>query len=68
MMGYRAVFSRRFTKSSLWAVIRKYSCTTFSLVGGMATAIYSNPNIPMTHTTRFAWWSVVVCRQQSGHL
>ena len=43
MMGYRAVFSRRFTKSSLWAVIRKYSCTTFSLVGGMATAIYSEP-------------------------
>ncbi|MEH6551702.1 MAG: AMP-binding protein [Pseudomonadales bacterium] len=43
MMGYRAVFSRRFTKSKLWEVLRKYDCTSFSLLGGMATAIYSEP-------------------------
>ena len=42
-MGLRAVFSRRFTKSRLWDVIRKHGCTTFSLLGGMATAIYSEP-------------------------
>ncbi len=42
-MGLRAVFSRRFTKSKLWDVCRRYGCTTFSLVGGMATAIYSEP-------------------------
>jgi len=42
-MGLRAVISRRFTKSKLWDVLRKYECTTFSLVGGMATAIYSEP-------------------------
>ncbi|MBI4517104.1 MAG: AMP-binding protein [Deltaproteobacteria bacterium] len=42
-MGLRAVFSRRFTKSKLWAVCRRYGCTTFSLVGGMVTAIYSQP-------------------------
>ncbi|MDH3212620.1 MAG: AMP-binding protein [Myxococcales bacterium] len=41
MSGYRAVFSRRFTKSKLWDICRRYGCTSFSLVGGMATAIYS---------------------------
>ena len=45
-MGLRAVFSRRFTKSKLWDVCRAHSCTTFSLVGGMATAIYSEPARP----------------------
>jgi len=43
MSGYRAVFSRRFTKSKLWEICRRYGCTTFSLVGGMATAVYSEP-------------------------
>jgi crotonobetaine/carnitine-CoA ligase len=43
MSGYRAVLSRRFTKSKLWDVCRRYGCTSFSLVGGMATAIYSEP-------------------------
>lgn len=42
-MGLRAVFSRRFTKSRLWDVCRAHGCTTFSLLGGMATAIYSEP-------------------------
>jgi crotonobetaine/carnitine-CoA ligase len=42
-MGLRAVFSRRFTKSRLWDVCRRYGCTTFSLLGGMAMAIYSEP-------------------------
>lgn len=46
MMGYRAVFSRRFTKSRLWDVVRHYGCTSFSLIGGIATAIYSEPNKP----------------------
>jgi crotonobetaine/carnitine-CoA ligase len=41
--GYRAVFSRKFTKSRLWDVARKYGCTSFSVLGGMATAIYSEP-------------------------
>jgi crotonobetaine/carnitine-CoA ligase len=45
-MGLRAVFSRRFTKSQLWDVCRRYGCTTFSLLGGMATAIYSEPARP----------------------
>ena len=43
VMSLRAVFSPRFTKSRLWDVCRKHGCTTFSLVGGMATAIYSEP-------------------------
>jgi len=42
-MGLRAVFSRRFTKSKLWDVCRAHGCTSFSLLGGMATAIYSEP-------------------------
>jgi crotonobetaine/carnitine-CoA ligase len=43
-MGLRAVFSRRFTKSKLWEVCRRYGCTTFSMLGGMATAIYAEPS------------------------
>ncbi len=42
-MGLRGVFSRRFTKSRLWQICRRLGCTTFSLLGGMATAIYSEP-------------------------
>ncbi len=42
-MGLRAVFSRKFTKSRLWDVCRRFGCTTFSLLGGMATAIYAEP-------------------------
>lgn len=42
-MGIPAVFSRKFTKSRFWSIIQKYQCTTFSLLGGMATAIYSEP-------------------------
>ncbi len=41
--GLRAVFSRRFTKSKIWYVCRAHGCTTFSLLGGMSTAIYSEP-------------------------
>ncbi|MES2262578.1 MAG: AMP-binding protein [Pseudomonadota bacterium] len=39
--GLRAVFSRRFTKSRLWDVTRRHGCTTFTLLGGMTTAVYS---------------------------
>jgi crotonobetaine/carnitine-CoA ligase len=42
-VGQRAVFSRKFTKSRLWDITRKYGCTFFNLLGGMATAIYSEP-------------------------
>jgi crotonobetaine/carnitine-CoA ligase len=42
-MGLRAVFSRRFTKSRVWDVSRLHGCTTFSLLGGMTTSIYSEP-------------------------
>ena len=37
------VISRKFTKSRLWDVTREYGCTTFNLLGGMTTAIYSEP-------------------------
>lgn len=45
-LGQRAVFSRRFTKTRLWDVTRRYGCTSFNLLGGMATAIYSEPERP----------------------
>ncbi len=45
-MGLRGVFSRRFTKSRLWDVCRAHGCTAFSLLGGMATAIYSEREKP----------------------
>ncbi len=41
LLGLHAVLSRRFTKSRLWDTTRRYGCTTFTLLGGMATAIYS---------------------------
>lgn len=37
------VLSRRFTKSRLWDITRRYGCTTFTLLGGMTTAVYANP-------------------------
>ncbi len=46
LMGLRGVFSRRFTKSKLWDVCRRYGCTSFSMLGGMATAVYSEPARP----------------------
>jgi crotonobetaine/carnitine-CoA ligase len=51
--GYRAVFSERFTKSRLLDISRKYGCTVFTLLGGMATAIYSEPPRPDDADTPF---------------
>ena len=45
-LGLRAVFSRRFPKAKLWDVCRRYGCTTFSMLGGMGTAIYAEPPRP----------------------
>ena len=45
-MGVRGVFARRFTKSRLWDTTRHYGCTLFNLLGGMTTAIYSEPLKP----------------------
>jgi crotonobetaine/carnitine-CoA ligase len=42
-LGIDVVFSRKFTKSRLWDICRKYGCTVFNLLGGMATAVYSEP-------------------------
>ena len=42
-MGLRGVISRKFTKSRLWDITRQYGCTAFNLLGGMTTAIYSEP-------------------------
>jgi len=39
----RCVLSRRFTKSRLWDITRKYGATTFTLLGGMTTAVYAEP-------------------------
>jgi len=44
--GYRAVISRRFSKSRLWDICRRYGCTSFAVLGGMTTAIYSEPRTP----------------------
>lgn len=37
----RCVLSRRFTKSRLWNITRKYGATSFTLLGGMTTAVYA---------------------------
>jgi len=39
----KAVFSARFTRSRIWDIARKYGCTSFSLLGGMASGIYNMP-------------------------
>ena len=44
--GLPAVFSRRFTRTRLWEITRKYCCTTFTLLGGMTTALYARPPMP----------------------
>lgn len=41
-----AVFSRKFTKSRMWQTIREHGCTVFTLLGGMTTAVYSEPEKP----------------------
>ena len=41
--GLPAVISERFTTSRLWDICRHHGCTTFSLLGGMAAAIYAEP-------------------------
>ncbi len=42
----RCVLSRRFTKSRLWDITRKYGATSFTLLGGMTTAVYAEPPRP----------------------
>ncbi len=42
-MGLRGVISRRFTKTRLWDITRRYGCTVFNLLGGMAVALYAEP-------------------------
>lgn len=37
------VLSRRFTKRRLWDIARRYGCTSFTLLGGMTTAVYAEP-------------------------
>ena len=39
----RCVLSRRFTKSRLWDITRQYGATSFTLLGGMTTALYAEP-------------------------
>jgi len=46
VMERLTVLSERFTKSRLWDISRKFGCTTFSLLGGMASGIYSEPEKP----------------------
>lgn len=49
------IISRQFTKSRLWEILAKYDCTTFNLLGGMATAIFAEPDGPYDrrHKVRF---------------
>jgi carnitine-CoA ligase len=42
-MSLPTVISLKFTKSRLWDICRHYGCTQFNLLGGMTTAIYSEP-------------------------
>ena len=39
----RCVLSRRFTKSRVWDITRKFGATSFTLLGGMTTAVYAEP-------------------------
>lgn len=54
-MGLPLVISRKFTKSRLWEILSRYQCTTFNLLGGMATAIFAEPPglFDRAHQVRF---------------
>jgi crotonobetaine/carnitine-CoA ligase len=41
--GIPGIISGKFSKSRLWDICRYYRCTVFNLLGGMTTAIYSEP-------------------------
>lgn len=45
-LGLRCVLSRKFTKTRLWDICRHYGCTSFTLLGGMTTALYAEPRRP----------------------
>ncbi|UMZ10607.1 AMP-binding protein [Pseudomonas sp. MPFS] len=45
-LGLRCVLSRRFSKSRLWDICRRFDCTSFTLLGGMTTAVYAEPRKP----------------------
>jgi len=53
--GLPVIISRQFTKSRLWEILSRYGCTTFNLLGGMATAIFAEPEGPYDrqHKVRF---------------
>lgn len=53
--GMPVIISRQFTKSRLWEILTHYGCTTFNLLGGMATAIFAEPDGPFDrrHAVRF---------------
>lgn len=44
--GLPVVFSRRFSKRSMWSTVREHGCTSLTLLGGMTTAIYCAPPTP----------------------
>ena len=46
------VFSRWFTKSRLWDVCIAHGCTTWSNLGGIATAVYAEPASPKDRAHR----------------
>lgn len=60
------VLSRRFTKSRLWDITRKYGATSFTLLGGMTTAVYAEPPWRMMLTTPCALSSRQACLRPSG--
>ncbi|CAE6920525.1 Putative fatty-acid--CoA ligase [Pseudomonas marincola] len=45
-LGMACVLSRKFSKSRLWDICRTYGCTSFTLLGGMTTAVYAEPTRP----------------------
>lgn len=45
--GAFEVFGRRFTKSRLWDITRRYNCAFFNLLGGMSMAIYREVSIDL---------------------
>lgn len=46
------VISRQFTKSRLWEIVARYGCTSFNLLGGMATAVFAEPSGPFDRAHR----------------
>lgn len=45
------VLSRKFTKTRLWQIVKDFDCTSMTMLGGMYSAIFAEPESPLDAST-----------------